>query len=123
MDRLELTIPLILTQDTFLLSAAQLQRHLARQRSATEKWLDWHFGSFEKHTVEPPLMITLTRLAEDQLPADTLREHLESTRASIESWLLHERNRIEVHWQYEQQSIATARNFLVHMRIEGAVHG
>lgn len=119
---MELTLPLILTQETFLLSHTRVQRHLSMQATSVRKWLEWHLGAFAKHGLHPPLTITLTRLADDALPPETLRSHLESTRAGIESWLLDGRDSVETHWEYKQQPVVTARNYLVAMRIEGKTH-
>lgn len=118
MSQINLKLPLILTQDTFLLTQRHIERNTEIQRVFSIKWLEWHLGAFAKYGFEPPIRVILTRLAEVELSIDELRMHLESTRAGVQSWLLQGGAVLEVDWQYDQRSVITARNFLVDMLIE-----
>ena len=84
------------------------------------KWLAWHLGCFSTHELLTPLRIVLTRLADDELSTAVLRQHLESTRAGVERWLLQENTPLALTWEYEQRVRAAGRNYLVEVVIQEA---
>lgn len=118
MPAILITVPLTLMQATFQLSQARQLTANTRQRDATIKWLEWHLGVLSKHGLLAPLHIVLTRLADDELTPEALRQHLESTRSGVESWLLQENLPLPLTWQYEQRVQEGKRNYLVEVRIE-----
>src|SRR6266404_5287415 len=103
MPAILITVPLTLMLATFLLSPARQLTANASQRDATIKWLEWHLGVLSKHGLLAPLHIILTRLADEELTPEVLRQHLESTRSGVESWLLQEDKPLVLTWQYEQR--------------------